>query len=525
MVAVLVIITLGVYAPVLRNGFVNYDDPRDLLGNPHLNRGFTLGGLAWAFSMTEYPNWHPLTWISHMLDFQLFGFRAGLHHAVSAIIHAANAALLFLLLRQGTGALWPSAVVAAVFALHPLRVESVAWASERKDVLSMLFGLLSLAAYLGFARRRSAAAYGAAVALFACSLMAKAMFVTLPAILLLLDFWPLGRWPVPGRGLPISSPRLVAEKTPFLALSLAAGVLALIAQRGAGTVATLDHYPLLERIATACRASGFYLWKTLWPTGLAIFYPNLWRDVPRWQPLLAAAILVAITAVACRAARRWPAVFVGWSWYLITLAPVIGIVQVGSQSMADRYTYFPQVGLLLAVSWPLAGAIARSPRLRMAAAGAAIALIAAAAGVSARQVTHWRTSETLFAHAIRVTENNYVALTNLGNALADSGRFREAVGLYREALNIKPNFDEAHYNLGNALARLGRTAEAMHHLQAALVQRPDFLEARNNLGLMLLSVGRQEEAIVQFREALRTSPEDPRVRRNLERALAGQQRS
>lgn len=519
LVVTLVIATLAVYAPVLGNGFVNYDDGPYLLENPRVRGGFTLEGFVWAFSITEHPNWHPLTWISHMLDFQFFGGRAGHHHAVSAIMHAGNAALLFALLRNVTGTIWPSAFVAALFALHPLRVESVAWASERKDVLSALFGFLALAAYLRFVRRHSAGAYAAALALFACALMAKSMLVTFPALLLLLDFWPLGRWRSVGRGPLLPDRRLLAEKAPFLALALTAGVIAVIAQRAAGTVAALTDYPLGERIGNAFRSYGGYLWKTVWPAKLAVFYPNFWQDVPWWQPVLGATLVVTVTVAVCLAMRRLPAAFVGWVWYVVALLPVIGILQVGSQSLADRYTYLPQIGLLIAIAWSLAGLFARHPRMRIAAGGVAVAVLAAAAVASGVQVTVWRSSETLFSHAARVTGRNYIAHANLGNALVDSGRFSEAIAQFNEALRIKPNYEDAHFNLANTLARVGRVPEAMVHFQCAVAARPDFPEARNNLGLMLLSQGRHDEALVQFQSALRSHPDDPRARRNLERAL------
>jgi len=473
MAVALSIATLLVYASVVRNEFVNFDDDMNLTKNQHLQQGLTIESLRWAFTNVEHQNWHPLTWVSHMLDFGVFGMHAGGHHAVSALMHAANAALLFAVFHALTGAFWRSAAAAALFALHPLRVESVAWAAERKDVLSVLFGLLALAAYLRFARRRSRGAYVAALACFAGALMSKAMLVTFPALLLLIDLWPLDRWsrvrgaPVlPGRG-------ILLEKIPFVALSAAASILALFAQARTGAVAYVTQFPVVLRVENAFSAHLAYLGKLLWPKKLAVFYPYAFGDLSWWQPASGAALIVLISAGVAVVLRRRPVYVVGWAWYLGTSLPVIGIVQIGSQAMADRYTYLPQIGLLLMIAWGLGDAQTRWPGTRTAlAAGTALAL-AALSAATWMQVTRWRSSETLFTHSLSVTGDNYIALSNLGAALSAQGREAEGNELIRRALQVDPNFRTVLYErAGDHFAKRGQAAAAADYYRKALAVAP-----------------------------------------------------
>ena len=470
--AALALAVLAAFAPVVRNGFVSYDDDTHLVGNPRVQQGLTGEALRWAFTTTETQNWHPLTWVSHIIDFRLFGRWAGGHHAVSALLHAANAALLFLLLHAMTGAFWRSALVAALFGLHPLRVESVAWAAERKDVLSLLFGLLAAGAWLRYVRGRAPRWYAAALALAAAALMSKAMLVTLPALLLLLELWPLGRWSGtgarrwPGRA-------LLLEKAPFLALSAAVGVIAYRAQESGGAVGDAVRFPLAERLGNAVTAYGAYLAKTLWPTKLAALYPYAWNEVPRWQPVASLALLAALSAAAVLCLRRWPALPVGWAWYLGTLLPVAGIIQIGSQSMAYRYTYLPQIGVLLAAAWGLGALTASHPAARgpaLAAVSLALTLLAGATWVT---VGHWRTSVTLFSRAVAVTENNHIALYNLGSSLMQAGKVAEGQALIGRALKISPEFRAVPYERGGDWqAASGRKREAAQMYRKALELTP-----------------------------------------------------
>ncbi len=471
--SLLLLAVCAAFSPALLNDFVNYDDRENLYQNPRVSRGLTPEGARWAFGISGFPNWHPLTWISHMADFELFGAWAGGHHLVSVLLHAAGAAALALAIRAATGALLPSLLVAALFALHPLRVESVAWASERKDVLSTLLGLLALAGWLRHVRRRSAAWLAGSLALFACALMAKPMLVTLPALLLMLDFWPLGRWGVPGRRAPLPAPRLLLEKLPYLVLATGAGAATLVAQRAVGAVAYTADYPVLQRVANAFRSYALYVVKTFWPAKLSVFYPYFWEDIPWWEPALGAAFVLVASVAALRFARRQPAALVGWGWYLVALLPVIGLVQAGSQSLADRYTHLPHVGLFLALVWPLRGALRGRAALGRAACAAAPLALAALAVVTAVQTTRWRSSETLFRHAIAVTRDNYIAYANLGMALVAQGRAAEGNALIAQAYRVNPYFrGDAHSRSGDYYERRGMYREAAAQYRKALALAP-----------------------------------------------------
>jgi Flp pilus assembly protein TadD len=534
-------ITLAAFRPVVHNDFVNYDDTAYVTENPHVLAGLSLANAGWVFRTSCLGNWHPLTMLSHMMDVQLFGLNPGWHHGSSLCFHVANTVLLFLLLRRLTSRVWPSAFVAALFALHPLHVESVAWVSERKDVLSTFFGLLSLLAYGRYAQVQSPMSkvqgrepevqgsrfevqgsklpasffYVLSLFFFALGLMSKPMLVTLPFVMLLLDFWPLRRFQLSAIHCRLSTyGRLFLEKWPFFLLSAGSCVVAFIAQQASGAVQSLGVSPAGQRVENALVAYARYLGKTLWPNVLAIPYPPV-RHWPLVVAALAAVLLAVLTLGALWKGRRFPYIAVGWLWFLGTLVPVIGIIQVGDQSMADRYTYFPLIGLFVALVWT-ATAIASGGRYRPAALPAVgVGVLLVCAIVTRQQVRLWRNSETLFLHATEVTRGNYVAHNGLGLHYFKQGRVDEAVRQYAAALQMNPLYDAAHSNLGRALADQRRYDEAVTHFETALSLRPDDVKTRNNLGNVLAQQGRHEEAVREFEEALRLNPDHVTAHNNV----------
>jgi Flp pilus assembly protein TadD len=494
-----------VYAPVRRHEFVNLDDPAYVVENPQVGAGLTWSGARWAFTTGHAGNWHPLTWLSHMLDVQLFGMDAGPHHVTSALLHVANTLLLFGLLQRTTGAAGRSAVVAALFAVHPLHVESVAWVAERKDVLSAFFGLLAIWSYARYVRRPSAGRYAVVAMLFGLGLLSKPMLVTLPLVLLLLDFWPLGRL----GSAPVR--RLLLEKLPLLAMSVASSLVTLSVQQQAGAVRSLESLPLWYRVANASTSYVVYLGQTLWPANLAAFYPFP-ESFPPWQLAACGALLAALSIVTLRAARHHPWLAFGWLFYVVTLLPVIGLVQVGVQAHADRYTYLPLIGVFVAAVWGVAELTKRRPRLG--AAGATLLVLACATAARA-QVGHWRDSVALWEHALSATRANYRAHANLGHVLAKQGRTADAVVHYEEALRLQPGSADTHNNLGLALASLGRSDDAIRHYREALRAQPDYAEALNNLGIALLESGSAGDAVDALSRASALRPDLPGLRRNL----------
>ncbi len=500
-------VVVVIYVQTVRFPFVNYDDDVYVTGSPHVRMPFSFETLRWAFTTGHFANWHPLTWLSHMLDFRLFGLHAGGHHAVNVLFHMANTLMIFALLRGGArartpGAVWWCAAGAAMFGLHPLRVESVAWVSERKDVLSAFFGLAALLAYVGYARRPALWRYGLVVLCTAGSLMAKSMMVTLPVLMLLLDFGPLGRWGTrqPGGK---SAGRLILEKTPIFALACGAALIAFL-------IRTPQILSLPYRAGHALTSTAFYLWKTIWPLGLAVFYPHPGTSLAWWKPAVALGLLLAITAVVLAYRRKHPALIVGWFWYLVALAPASGIVQIGAHGMADRYTYFPSIGLSCALAWVLAGV----PWRRSGAVGVLAGLVLLA-GLSWHQTRFWRDSEALWRRAVRVTVNNEMAHVKLGNALAALGRDAEAEEQYRQAIQVAPESSRAYANLAMLDLKLNRTAQALEHARKAVELDGAALEARINLGIALATAGNTPEAIREFEEALRIDPESPAANFNL----------
>jgi tetratricopeptide (TPR) repeat protein len=506
-------LTLVAYWPIRHNGFVSFDDEEYITRNTVIKRGLTLSGIGLAFTRSRSANWHPLTWVSHMVDVELFGLDPRGHHLAGVALHLAAAIALLLTLRAMTGRLGPPLLVAALFAVHPLHVESVAWAAERKDVLSALFWMLTLAAYLGYARRRGAGRYLLVLLCFALGLMAKPMLVTLPLVLLLLDLWPLGRLGGGAAGRPADRPTpaaLVLEKLPLFALSALSALITFKAQ--AGAVAPLVSYPAGARAANALLSPVRYLLKALWPVDLAAFYPVTIRT-PADPRVVAAAVALAAGTVAALALRRSrPWLLAGWGWYLVTLLPVLGIVQVGEQAMADRYTYIPLVGVCIAAAWSLPD----GAKVRAGAAAALVLLV----GLTQRQVEVWHDEVTLFRHAVAVTAENWKATYNLAVALDAAGEHAEALRLARDAIRMKPDFSKARYAVARVLDAQGRTAEAIAELRAAVAALPTDPVIGMSLATMLSREGRDEEAIVQLRELIRNCPGVAEAYNNLAALLA-----
>ena len=544
-----------VFGQTLAHPFVEYDDPNYVYENPEITAGLTSHGLVAAFTGAHARNWHPLTTISHMLDCQLFGLNPAGHHFSSVLFHTLAVLLLFAVLRAMTGALWRSALVAAIFAIHPLRAESVAWVAERKDVLSAVFFMLTLGAYVHYARQPSLRRYLLIVLFFTLGLMAKPMLVTLPLLLFLLDYWPLARNQIGKSGWW----RSIAEKIPLFFLSFLAAIATLIAQRS--TVNYSEELPVAWRIGNALLSYVAYVGQMIWPTRLAVFYPHSADHLSPWKVALAVLFLGGITALAFVCRRRRPYLIIGWLWYLVALLPVIGFIQVGLQGRADRYSYLPQIGLYIVVTWALADWSLRSNRRRAISAGTAALTIGALAWQGRIQTSYWSSTETLWKHALDVTIDNDVAHYNvaalllrrgqldgaiahyekalkigsdnrethyhlsrallhaaLGNALAKKGRLDEALDHYRKAVELRDDFADAHSNLASLLARKGETAEAIAHYEKALALPPEDAPSHIALAKLLLELGRQDEAVFHYRRALELT-NDPVLSRTLEQEI------
>jgi tetratricopeptide (TPR) repeat protein len=503
--------TIAIYAQTASHGYVAYDDDQYVYQNHWVKAGLTGANIAWAFTTFFYANWHPLTWLSYMLDFSLWGENPGAQHLENAAIHLASSLLIFLVLTRMTRRPWRAALVAAIFSMHPLRVESVAWISERKDVLSTFFDMLTLLLYVLYAAKPAVPRYLAVVLAFALSLLAKPMAVTFPLVLLLLDFWPLQRiaWPPA----PAAGRKLIVEKIPLLALSAAASVFTFLAQRNFGAVVSLARIPFAQRAANAAISYVAYIGMALWPADLAVLYPE--RSPDSGSAFLATILLVAITGLGWLQIRKRPYFAVGWLWYLGMLVPVIGLVQVGVQSMADRYTYLPMVGLSIAVVWTVADLVEGRRELRLAAGVAAAGVLIALAAVSFRQTGYWKTSRALFGHTLAVTRNNHIIENNMGVILGREGNSQEAMSLYREALATVPDYADAHANLGHELLKAGQFADGEQHLTKALALRPDIASAQGDLGVLMAARGQYEEARRQFERALGINPNDADNESNL----------
>ena len=527
-VAVLVLV-LAVFWQVGGYDFINLDDGPIFSGNSHVIKGLTREGVSWAFTTFHTGYWQPLTWLSHMVGVELFGVSPGWHHRLNVLFHLLNAELLFLVLWRMTGALWRSAFVAALFAVHPLHVESVAWVTERKDVLSTLFGILSLGAYLRYVRHPGALRYLAVVVSLALGLMSKPMLVTWPCLLLLLDFWPLGRLVPADRtatcSWPICGPALAAralEKLPLFALSVASVIVTAIGQSTEGAIVSLGTVSLGKRVAAALVAYPTYLGKMVWPVSLALYSPapiDTTAGISTVATGSALLLLVGISGLLLWQRRCRPSLSVGWLWYLGTLVPVIGLVQVGSQAMADRFTYVPLIGAFIAVAWGLPG-LSRGRHWRLALGTAAIVSVAVLAGVARVQVGYWRDNWTLASRALAVREGNWQAKHMLGLALAQRGQYEQAISWYQGALRINPADASAWQNLGVALTRTARLPQAIDAYQAALRLDPALEEAWSNLCAAFKQNSQFQPAINACRKALQLNPSDAQTQQDLGVALA-----
>ncbi len=550
-------ITLAVFGQTVGQQFVNFDDGDYVFNNPVVAQGLTFRGFVWAFTQIHCANWHPLTWFSHMLDCQLYGLHPGGHHLTNVLLHIATVIALFLVLRRMTGALWRSAFVAAVFAIHPLRAESVAWISERKDVLSGLFFMLTLWAYVRYEEVQSPESkvqcpksnaqspessetlhaprctlnaprlplhapgfYALSLFFFACGLMSKPMVVTLPFVLLLLDYWPLRRLEPKTQDSRLKTfLPLLLEKLPFLALSAISCLLTLLAQSKA--MRSFESFPLLARIDAALLSCKVYLVQMIYPAGLAAFYPFPPHASAR-DAAMAGILLVVISAIAWGVRRPRPWLLMGWLWYLVMLLPVLGLVQVGGQAHADRYTYLPQIGLYLAVTWLAAELAAKWQAPRIALGGLMAGVIAVLMVCAWNQTAYWKNSETLWSHALACNSENSLARVNLGHEFFEHGRLDEAISLYQKGLETQPNNRQFHNNLANALREKGRLDEAILHYERAAQIEPGSAEAQFNLGKALGLKGKREEAIARYAIALQIDPGFLPARMSLGNALLQQ---
>jgi tetratricopeptide (TPR) repeat protein len=499
-------LTWIVFCQTLWHDFINYDDPRYVYENTEITSGLSFGGIAWAFTHIHSTNWHPLTTISHMLDCQLYGLRAGWHHFTNVLLHTVVVILLFLALAKMTGAFWRSGFVAAVFAIHPLRVESVAWIAERKDVLSGGFFMLTLLAYLHYTRLPSLRRYLVVVFVLACGLMSKPMLVTLPFVLLLLDYWPLDR--IRGQ----FWMRLL-EKLPLVALSAISSIATLVAQKGA--VGWTEDLPIFERINNAVVSYILYIWQMFWPARLAVFYPHPENALPPWEIIASLLLLICITAVAIALRKQRPYLMTGWLWYLGMLVPVIGLVQVGWQGRADRYTYLPQIGLYIAVTWAVADLTASWRRQRTILSVAALVVVGVLSSCAFVQTSYWRDSETLFKRALAITRNNDVAENNLGIVFLGQGKLDEAISLLQAAVALRPENSPAHENLAKALIQKGEVADALVHYQKLLELQPDNIEVHNIVGTVLVQQHRIRDGVEEWQKVLAIQPDNGNAMSNL----------
>ena len=534
----LAVVTLAIYLQVTGHQFISLDDDRYITDNPMVNRGLTLSRVAWAFTTFHQANWHPLTWISHMIDSQLFGMNAGGHLLVNALIHVANTFLLFWFLLRTTHARWPSALVAALFALHPLHVESVAWAAERKDTLSTFFGLLSLLAYARYAQARSMSWYAWTAIALVLGLMAKPILVTWPFVMLLLDYWPLRRLQSAegkGQSEPVSDQPaqgslgqggwsavrdVVLEKIPLFAIAAASCVITLIAQARGGAVRTFTDAPVSLRLSNALVSYAKYALLALWPNDLAVYYPFAPAGIPPWQIIGAGLLLIGIAAFCVSQWKARPYLIVGWLWFVGTLIPVIGFVQVGGQTMADRYFYIPSIGLFIAIAFGAAN-IAEIRRLPVAfSVGVVTVVLLVFATLTTAQIRRWRDSITLFQHTLAVTPPNLPIEYNLAHALGEQGRYDEAAAHFQNALEIKPDFFDGLLNMGVTRAQQGQTAEAVEYYQRAIAVEPNSAKAHAELGVALAKQNRIEAALDELSKASELAPNDADVHTNLGLVLA-----
>ncbi|KJU83609.1 Tetratricopeptide TPR_2 repeat protein [Candidatus Magnetobacterium bavaricum] len=519
--AIALLLILGVllvYVQMWRHDFINLDDPLYVLNNARVRGGLTPDNVIWAFTTTYGGNWHPLTWLSHMLDVNIHGLSPGGHHLTSLMLHATNSVLLLLLLQKMTRARWQSAFMAAVFAIHPMHVESVAWVAERKDVLSGLFWILALWAYVRYVEGPSLRRYVVLGVLFIAGLMAKPMVVTLPVVLVLVDLWPLERF----KQNTIAA--LITEKLPLFTIAGISSLITVYAQESVGAVSSLTWVPLELRISNAIVSYVRYVLKLLVPTALSVSYP-LQDSLPPWLIAGSLLTLLVISIAVIATIRRRPSLSVGWFWYMVTLLPVIGLVQVGAQGMADRYTYIPSIGLFLVLTMAISDVVISYPGpstqrlIRNAVIASALVVVLLYTVLAHRQVSYWRSAVSLFEHSRSVTGGNYMVYGNLGAALLSANRVEDAVDALKKAVELNPLMWDAYVNMGRALFRLNRMTEAANSFSRAIEIRPDNHSAYNGLGAVMFSTGKKQEAIDLFKKALTLNPNYENTRRNLTAAL------
>jgi protein O-mannosyl-transferase len=534
---ILVVSTLGAYWHLRHCDFTFFDDPGYVFLNPSVIAGLNRVNVVWAFTTFSAANWHPLTWLSHMLDCSLYGLNPAGHHLTSLFFHVGNVLLLFLFLREATNQTWRSFIVAALFSLHPLHVESVAWIAERKDVLSTFCWMLALVAYGGYARRSGAPRYLLVLFLFALGLMAKPMLVTFPFVLILMDYWPLQRLSSLKTGsepgfeeedisaalIPMS--RLIWEKIPFVILSAASSIVTVIAQSGGRAVMTLEYLGFAARVSNALVSYVRYILFMLWPKDLAVFYPHPCNTLNPWLVLASALLLAGLTVAVIYQASRRPYLVVGWLWYLGTLVPVIGLVQVGNQALADRYTYIPLVGLFIAMVWGLSDLFAHCRVRRIFTISLVCAVFLALILTTRSQLRYWENTNTLFGHTLKVTEDNYLAHFLLAQVAKMEGDLDTAAFHKSKALEFNPLYvAKFHNRWGYYLAELGSPEDAIAEFSEAIQIYPDYANAHNNLGVMLARKERFDEAIEHFTVALRISPNDPNIHESLRNAQIERER-
>jgi len=517
----LVISIFVVYWQVRNYGFVNYDDDIYVKDNLHVEKGLTLGSIAWALTATHASNWHPLTWLSHMLDFQLYGMNPGQHHLTNVLFHILNTLLLFFVFKRMTKDLWQSGFVAALFGLHPLHVESVAWVAERKDVLSTFFWMMTVWSYIRYVERSRVDRYLLVLTFFIFGLMAKPMLVTLPFVLLLLDYWPLNRFQIKNSETRMFSLSLIWEKIPLFVISAASSFVTYIVQKSGGTVSPLDVISLKQRIANVMVSYITYIGKMIVPHELAVLYPYP-KFISLWKVGSAGLLLVAISVAVFRIKRTKPYFAVGWFWYLGTLVPVIGLIQVGFQAMADRYTYVPLIGLSIIVAWGVPDILGKWRIKSVILAILSAIILSALTLCTGFQIRCWKNSIALFEHAKNVTQNNYVAYHKLGDAVLAEGQVDTAIKYYSEAIRIKPDFIPARINMGVALRKDGKLEKALDQLSKALSLKKNFATIHYEIGLTLEEMGRYDEAISHFRKVLRINPDHAKAYNNLGVILARQ---
>jgi len=517
----LVISGLILFSRSATNSFISLDDPDYITENSIVRGGLSMDGIIWAITATYANNWHPVTWLSHMLDVQLFGLSPGWHHMENGLLHIVNTVILFFVLWLMTGKSLRSGFVAALFLVHPLHVESVAWASERKDMLCTLFSLLTLWAYVRFTEHTVARWYALALMFFAVALMSKPMAVTLPFVLLLVDWWPLGRFPVDAQPEESSRlklnktglPRLLLEKVPFLILAAGSSAMTLIAQK-----AFVQPLTLRARLTNALSSYATYLVKTFWPSGLSIYYPHPGDLIPSWKVILSVALLACLTIMVSRLMRRFPYLAFGWFWYVGTLVPVIGIVQVGAQAMADRYTYVPLIGIFIAVSWGISDLAVRLHLSKWVLPICSTMIILALATATWAQLGYWKNELTLYRHAVDVDEDNWVAQNSLGALLGIEGRYDEAIPHLEKSIRLNPAYADPYFNLGVAYYRKGDRQEAVRYYSESLRIEPGSTVHRIVLGKALEEIGRRDEAMEAYREVLRIEPDNKMARDLLDHA-------